>query len=128
VQFPSRLYAYVMLALALAGSFIVVTTFAFGHSTANAIGIGVAAAVTVAAAATCFIPVERILRAAALLTCLIGASTFLVTLGVFTGETQRWVTFAFAAGIVATSIAAQVVNVHASEIPAVRRVPETKAA
>jgi hypothetical protein len=37
VQFPSRLYAYVMLALALAGGFIVVATFAFGKSTANEI-------------------------------------------------------------------------------------------
>jgi hypothetical protein len=128
VQFPSRLYSYLMLALALAGGFIVVTTFAFEHSTANAIDIGVTAAVTVAAAGTCFIRVERILRAAALLTCLIGAWTFLVTVGVFSGETQRWVTFAFAAAIVATTIAAQVVNVHASELPAVRRVPETKAA
>jgi hypothetical protein len=68
VQFPSRLYAYVMLALALAGGFL------------------------------------------------------------FSGDTQRWVTFASAAAIVATSIAAQVVNVHASELPTVRRVPETKAA
>ena len=128
MQFPSRLYAYLMLALALAGGFIVVTTFAFAHSTANAIDIGVTAAVTVAAAATCFIRVGPVLRGAALLTCLIGAWTFLVTVGVFSGETQRWVTFAFAAAIVATSITAQVVNVHASELPGVRRVPESKAA
>jgi hypothetical protein len=128
MQFPSRLYAYVMLALALAGGFIIVTTFAFGHSTANAIDIGVAAAVTLVAAATCFICVIPSLRAVALLTCVIGAATFLVTIGVFSGETQRWLTFAFAAAIVATSIAAQVVNVHANELPAVRRVPETKAA
>jgi hypothetical protein len=128
MQFPSRLYAYVMLALALAGGFVVVTTFAFGHSTANTIDIGVTAAVTLAAAATCFIRVEPILRGAALLTCLIGAWTFLVTIGIFSGDTQRWLTFAFAAAIVATSIAAQVVNVHANELPAVRRVPETKAA
>jgi hypothetical protein len=102
--------------------------FAFRHSTANAIDIGVAAAVTLAAAATCFICVIPILRAAALLTCAIGAATFLVTIGVFSGETQRWLTFAFAAAIVATSIAAQVVNVHANELPAVRSVPETTAA
>ena len=51
-----------------------------------------------------------------------------VTVGVFTGGTQRWVIFASAAAIVATSIAAQVVNVHVSELLAVRRVPETKAA
>jgi hypothetical protein len=38
------------------------------------------------------------------------------------------VTFAFAAVIVATSIVAQVVNVHANELPAARRVSETKAA
>jgi hypothetical protein len=50
----------------------------------------------------------------------IGAWTFLVTVGVFSGETQRWVTFA--------SAAAQVVNLHANELPVVRRVPETKAA
>jgi hypothetical protein len=68
------------------------------------------------------------LRAAALLTCLIGAWTFLVTVAVFSGETQRWVTFASAAASVASSIAAQVVNVHANELPAVRRVPETRAA
>jgi hypothetical protein len=74
------------------------------------------------------IRVEPILRAAALLTCLIGACMFLVTVGVFGGETQRWATFSFAAAIVATSIAAQVVNVHASEFPAARRQPETKAA
>jgi hypothetical protein len=128
VRFPSRLYSYLMLALTLAGGFIVVTTFAFAHSTANAIDIGVIAAVTVAAAATCFIRVEPILRGAALLTCLIGAWTFLVTIGVFSGDTQRWVTFAFAAAIVATSIAAQVVNVHANELPAVRSAPETRAA
>jgi hypothetical protein len=36
------------------------------------------------------------LRAAALLTCLIGVWTFLVTIGVFSGETQRWVAFASA--------------------------------
>jgi hypothetical protein len=129
VQFPSRLYAYLMLAFALAGGFIVVTTFAFGHSTANVIGIGVAAVVTLAAAAAAgFICVQPILRGAALLTCLSGAWTFLVTVGVFSGDTQRWVTFASGVAIVATSIAAQVVNVHANELPPVRRIPETKAA
>ena len=128
MQFPSRLYAYVTLAIALAGGFIVVTTFAFGHSRANAIDIGVAAGVTIAAAATCRIRVEPILRGAAVLTCLIGARTFLVTLGVFSDDTQRWVMFASAVAIVAISIAAQVVNVHASELPAVRRVPDAKAA
>jgi hypothetical protein len=115
VQFPSRLYAYVMLALALAGGFIVVATFAFGQSTANEIGIGVAAVVTVAAVGAGFIDVEPILPGAALLTCLIGAWNFLVTVGVLSGDTQHWVTFASAAAIVAISIAAQVVNVHASE-------------
>jgi hypothetical protein len=50
------------------------------------------------------------LRAASLPPFVIGAATFLVAIGVFSGETQRWVTFAFAAAIVATSIAAQVVN------------------
>jgi hypothetical protein len=109
VQFPSRLYAYVMLALALAGGFIVVATFAFGQSTANGIGLDIAA---VAAVAACFI---HVLRGAGLLTCLIGAWTYLVTVGVLSGDTQHWVTFASAAAIVAISIAAQVVNVHASE-------------
>ena len=104
-----------MLALALAGGFIVVATFAFGQSTANGIGIGVAAVVTVAAVAAWFIHVDPILRAAALLTCLIGAWTFVVTVGVLSGATQHRVTFASAAAIVAISIAAQVVNVHASE-------------
>jgi hypothetical protein len=112
VQLASRLYAYIMLALALPGGFIVVATFAFGQSTANEIGIGVAAVATVGAD---FIDVEPIWRGAALLTCLIGAWTFLVTVGVLSGDTQHWVTFASAAAIVAISIAAQVVNVHASE-------------
>jgi hypothetical protein len=104
-----------MLALALPGGFIVVATFAFGQSTANEIGIGVAAVATVAAVGAGFIDVEPIWRGAALLTCLIGAWTFLVTVGVLSGDTQHWVTFASAAAIVAISIAARVVNVHASE-------------
>jgi hypothetical protein len=128
VRFPARLYAYSTLALALAGGFLVVATFAFAHSTANDVAIGVAAVITVAAAATCSLRVDRLLRAAALATCLVGAWTFLVALGVFRDATQRWVTFASALAIVAITVAAQVVNVHDSEPPAVRRVAETKAA
>jgi hypothetical protein len=82
VQLASRLYAYIMLALALPGGFIVVATFAFGQSAANEIGIGVAAVATVATVATVgagFIDVEPIWRGAALLTCLIAAWAFRVT-------------------------------------------------
>jgi hypothetical protein len=88
VQLPSRLYAYLMLALALPGGFIVVATFAFGQSTANEIGTGVAAVATVVAVGAGFIDVEPILRGAALLTCLIGAWTFLVTVGVLSCDSS----------------------------------------
>lgn len=128
MRFPARLYAYLMLALTLAGGFITVVTFAFAHSTANGISLGVAAALTLAAAGTSSIRVKPVLRAAALATCLIGAWTFLVTLGVFDDQAQRWVTFASALSIVAVTVAAQVVNVHASEPPAIGRVATPKAA
>jgi len=95
----NRLYLGLTQALAAAGAFVVISTFGFGHGAANAIDLGVIIGVTIVAAAAVVVSPSARHRAVAAVTTLIGAWTVLVTAGIFSGSTQRWLTFAGAAAI-----------------------------
>jgi steroid 5-alpha reductase family enzyme len=114
--------------MALAGGFVVVTTFAFGHGTANAIDFGVSIGVAAASVVAYLVSHSRLERATALVSYLVAAWSILVTAGVFSGATQRWLTFAAAAAIVGLSVAGQVIDLLARERPAVRPVAKPQAA
>jgi hypothetical protein len=95
----NRIYLGLTQALAAAGGFVVLTTFAFGHGAANAIDLGVIIGVTIVAAAAVLASPSVRHRAVSGVSALIGAWTILVTAGIFSGATQRWLTFAGAAAI-----------------------------
>ena len=78
--------------LAVAGAFVVVATFAFSSSTSTSIDFAISIGATVAGLA-----IARTNLAIGIGTAVVGAWSILVTLGIFSGATQRWL--AFAAGI-----------------------------
>ena len=128
MRIPTRPYPYVALLMALAAGFVIVTTFAFGHGTANAIDFGISIGLTAASVGAYLVGTSRLERAGALASYLVGAWAILVTAGVFSGSTQRWLTFASAAAIVGLSVAGQVVALARDRSPAVRPVARPKAA
>lgn len=97
-------------------------TFAFGRS--NAIDIAFAVAIGVTAVAVLALarpPAEHTgaHRAIALLTAAAGAWTILVTLGIYDGETQRWIVFAGGAAVAALGFVAGLLHASGAE----RRTP-----
>ena len=100
----NRIYLGLTQALAAAGGFVVLTTFAFGHGAANAIDLGVIIGVTIVAGAAVLASPSVRHRAVAGVSTLVGAWTILVTAGIFSGSTQRWLTFAAAVAITGLSL------------------------
>jgi hypothetical protein len=127
----SKSYPYLLQALAVLAGFVVLTTFAFSHSTANAIDFGVGIGITVLAAATVALSKGRLARSIAGVSTLTGAWMVLVTIGIFGGATQRWITFAAAAGVVGLTLIAQSTEagrVLASRAPRLRDAADARAA
>ncbi|TML04672.1 MAG: hypothetical protein E6G41_11485 [Actinobacteria bacterium] len=90
--------------LAVAGAFVVVATFAFSSSTSTSIDFAISIGATLTGLA-----IARTNLAVGLGTTLVGAWSILVTLGIFSGSTQRWLDFAAgvafaAAGLVAGAL------------------------
>jgi hypothetical protein len=90
--------------LAVAGGFIVVATFAFSSSTSTAIDFAISIGATLVGLA-----IARTNLAVGLGTALVGVWSILVTAGIFSGSTQRWLDFAAgvafaAAGLVAGAL------------------------
>jgi len=75
--------------LAVAGAFVVVATFAFSSSTSTSIDFAISIGATLTGLA-----IARTNLAVGLGTTLVGAWSILVTLGIFSGSTQRWLDFA----------------------------------
>jgi hypothetical protein len=92
--------------LAVAGAVVVVNTFAFSASTARAIDFAIAIAVTVAGIAGVILAPSRAQRALMGAATAIGAWTILVTVGIFSGSTQRWLDFAAGAAIAGVGVLA----------------------
>ena len=78
---------------------MVITTFAFDHGAANAIDFAVLIGVTIVAPVAVLASPSVRHRAVAGVYTLISAWTLLVTIGIFSGATQRWLTFAGAVAV-----------------------------
>jgi hypothetical protein len=94
--------------LAVAGAFVVITTFAFGTSAATSIDFAISIGAVLAGLAVA----RGVSLGIGLSTAVVGAWSILVTLGIFSGSTQRWLDFAagvaFAvAGVVAGTLVAR---------------------
>jgi hypothetical protein len=94
--------------LAIAGAFVVITTFAFGTSAATSIDFAISIGAVLAGLAIA----RGVSLGIGLSTVVVGAWSILVTLGIFSGSTQRWLDFAagaaFAvAGVVAGALVAR---------------------
>jgi hypothetical protein len=87
--------------LAVAGAFVVVITFAFSASAATSITFAVSIGAVLAGAA-----LARTNRALGVGTAIVGAWSILVSLGIFSGATQRWLDFAAGAAFAAAGLAA----------------------
>jgi hypothetical protein len=95
--------------LAVAGAFIVVTTFAFSSSVATSIDFAVAIGVTLVGLAIAAIAPSSSRRSHVAIgvgSAAVGAWTILVTLGIFSGATQRWLDFAAGVAIASAGLAA----------------------
>ena len=127
----SKYYPYLLQALAIAAGFVVVSTFAFGHSTANAIDFAIAIGITVVGAAAVLAGRGKVERGIGLATTVLGAWSVLVTVGIFSGDTQRWITFAAAAAVTALALTGQVLEESGAfvrRMPQLRRAGAAKAA
>jgi len=128
---PSKYYPYLLQALAVAAGFVVVSTFAFGHSTANAIDFAISIAVIVAGAGLAAAGRDKVEQAIGLATSILGSWSVLVTAGIFSGATQRWLTFAAAAAVTGLALAGQALEesgVLRRRMPQLRRAAAPKAA
>jgi hypothetical protein len=88
--------------LAVAGAFMVITTFAFSTSAATSIDF----AISIGAALVGLAIAREANVAIGLGTTVVGAWSILVTLGIFSGATQRWLDFAAGAAFAAAGLAA----------------------
>jgi hypothetical protein len=88
--------------LAVAGAFMVITTFAFSTSAATSIDF----AISIGAALVGLAIAREANVAIGLGTAVVGAWSILVTLGIFSGATQRWLDFAAGAAFAAAGLAA----------------------
>jgi hypothetical protein len=87
--------------LAVAGGFVVVTTFAFSTSAATSIDFAISIGATLVGLA-----IARSNLAIGAATAVVGAWSILVTLGIFSGATQRWLDFAAGAAFAAAGLVA----------------------
>jgi hypothetical protein len=127
----SKYYPHMLHALAVAAGFVVLSTFAFGHSTANAIDFALSIAITVIGVGVVAAGRGKVERALGAATTVLGAWSILVTVGIFAGPTQRWLTFAAAAAVTGLALAGQVLEesgVLARPMPRLRRAAAAKAA
>jgi FtsH-binding integral membrane protein len=96
----SRLSSLIPLALAVAGGFAAAATFAFGDGTNEPIALGISTAAMIAG-----VVLARTRRAAGAAVVLVSAWTLLVSVGIFSGDTQSWLIFAGGAAVGATGLA-----------------------
>lgn len=88
--------------LAVAGAFMIVSTFAFSSSTSTSIDFAISIGAVLAGVAIA----RSVSIAIGLGTALVGVWSILVTLGIFTGTTQRWLDFAAGAVFAVAGLAA----------------------
>jgi hypothetical protein len=88
--------------LAVAGAFMIVATFAFSSSTSTSIDFAISIGAVLAGLAIA----RSVSLAIGLGTALVGAWSILVTVGIFSGTTQRWLDFAAGAVFAASGLAA----------------------
>lgn len=121
--------------LAVAGAFVVTATFAFSQGTANAINFAVAIAITLVALATSLTaPRGLSYRSLGVAAAVVGAFTILVTLGIFSGDAQRWVVFGGGAAVASAGLASHLLYLgslrrrSADAAPAVQEQPHVAVA
>jgi hypothetical protein len=88
--------------LGVAGAFVIVTTFAFSTSAATSIDFAISIGAVLAGLALA----RGTSIALGAGTAVVGAWSILVTLGIFSGATQRWLDFAAGAAFAAAGLAA----------------------
>jgi hypothetical protein len=88
--------------LAVAGAFMIVATFAFSASTSTSIDFAISIGAVLAGLAIA----RSVSLAIGLGTALVGAWSILVTVGIFSGTTQRWLDFAAGAVFAVSGLAA----------------------
>jgi len=88
--------------LAVAGAFVVVTTFAFSTSAATSIDFAISIGAVLAGLAIA----REVNVGIGLGTAVVGVWSILVTLGIFSGATQRWLDFAAGVAFAAAGLAA----------------------
>ena len=88
--------------LAVAGGFVVLTTFAFGTSAATSIDFAISIGAVLAGLAIA----KGVNAGIGIGTAVVGAWSILVTLGIFSGATQRWLDFAAGAAFTVAGLAA----------------------
>ena len=104
--------------LAVAGAFMIVATFAFSSSASTSIDFAISIGAVLAGLAI----TRSVSVAIGLGTALVGAWSILVTLGIFSGATQRWLDFAAGAAFAAAGLAAGAIierSHRAADAPAV---------
>ena len=123
----SKHYPNLLQALVVVAGFVVLSTFAFGHSTANAIDFAISIAITLLGLGVVAAGRGKVERAIGVATTALGAWSILVTVGIFSGSTQRWLTFAAAAAVAGLALAGQAIEesgVLRRRTPHLRRAPE----
>ena len=88
--------------LAVAGAFMIVAAFAFSSSTSTSIDFAISIGAVLAGVAIA----RSVSIAIGLGTTLVGVWSILVTLGIFSGATQRWLDFAAGAVFAVAGLAA----------------------
>jgi hypothetical protein len=128
---PSKYYPHMLQALAVAAGFVVLSTFAFGHTTANAIDFALSIAITAIGVGVVAVGRGKVERGLGAAIIALGAWSILVTVGIFSGSTQRWLTFAAAAAVAGLALVGQAIEdsgVLARRMPRLRRAAAPKAA
>jgi hypothetical protein len=97
-----KLYYPLTQLLGVAGAFVVITTFAFSSSAATSIDF----AISIGAVLAGLVIARTINVAIGLGTAVVGAWSILVTLGIFSGSTQRWLDFAAGVAFAAAGLTA----------------------
>ena len=92
--------------LAVAGAFVVITTFAFGSGAAVAIDFAISIGATLVGLGLAGLAGSTKERAIGAGTVVLGAWSILVTAGIFSGATQRWLDFAAGAAFAAAGVVA----------------------
>jgi hypothetical protein len=101
-----KLYYPLTQLLGIAGAFVVITTFAFSSSASTSIDFAISIGAVLAGVAIAAMAPNAAGRGIGLGTAVVGAWSILVTIGIFSGATQRWLDFAAGGAFAVAGLAA----------------------